>query len=177
MAESLFRLAAGRKGLDVEVRSAGVSAIDGVPISQHSASILREKGEDAAGKFSKELNSPLIEWADLILTMTMSHKKQLIQRFPAAIDKTYTLKEYAGSIDEQLVAESEQFLSELQIKKALNEPITEEDRARLISLDRQIPGFSYDIADPFGGSLTQYRQCAAEIETAVEAAINKLLSC
>ena len=41
-------------------------------------------------------------WSDLILTLTQSHKQHVMQSFPAAADKTYTLKEYVED-DEQVL--------------------------------------------------------------------------
>ena len=36
-----------------------------------------------------------LAWADLILTMTVSHKNGLLQAYPHVADKTFSLKEYA----------------------------------------------------------------------------------
>jgi protein-tyrosine-phosphatase len=168
LAEGIFRLEAGKRGLEVEARSAGTTAIDGLPVSGHSADILRDKGATLSNEGSSELTFEQVEWADLILTMTMSHKRYLIRQFPSAIDKTYTLKEYADASDpafQQAQAEQGQFASELQIKQALGEPITAEERGRLDEWAGRAP--DYDISDPFGGPAHVYRQSADEIEAAI----------
>ena len=42
MAEGLLRKLAAERGLKLEVKSAGVSAVDGMPVSRHTAAILRD---------------------------------------------------------------------------------------------------------------------------------------
>lgn len=43
MAEALFRRLAQEAGLEVEVRSAGVSALDGMSASNHAVKVLKKK--------------------------------------------------------------------------------------------------------------------------------------
>ena len=149
--------------------------MDGMQISTNAAVILRDKGA-MPGETSRELTQELASWADLILTMTTNHKKQVILDFPEAVDKTYTLKEYALSneLTKAKIQEREQWISELQIKKALQQPVTAEDQSRLDLLDEGIPDF--DIMDPFGRHLAVYRDCADEIEQAVKKTIEKLVA-
>lgn len=164
LAEGLMRKLARETGLSVEVRSAGVFAADGGSISSNSAAVLKEHGENIDGFGSSSLSRGLVEWADLVLTMTLGHKGTVIQRFPDALDKTYALKEFVGLTDEviQVLEERGQLLSELEMKLSLAQPITDEEKIRLAQLEQLIPDF--DIMDPFGGSLEIYRATAREIE-------------
>lgn len=173
MAEGLFNAIARQRGFQGEARSAGVLAAEGMPISDHTATILRERG-CAAKAASQPLTREMSEWADLILTMTIGHKRQVLEMFPEAVEKTFTLKEFAAGTEEAdaAVKEREKLAAELQIKQSLNQPISEEEKNRLQDMERQMP--NYDIADPFGGDLDEYRRTAAEIEQAVEKAIDKL---
>jgi protein-tyrosine-phosphatase len=173
LAEGLFRLLAGREGLDVEVRSAGVSAIDGIPVSGHSSRILGEVGATPP-KASTALTGSLIEWADLIMTMTSAHKGLLLQRFPQAVDKVFTLKEYAEDDPGVLarIQEREALISELQLKQALGQQITDEELSKVAELERVIP--NVDISDPYGGPLELYRSCASEIEAGLHKLVRKL---
>jgi protein arginine phosphatase len=174
MAEGLMRSLAVREGLKgLEIRSAGVAAYPGMPISDHAASVLRDRGAEPVSG-STELSQELIEWADLVLTMTSSHKRHTIQLYPATVDKVFTLKEYvhADPEGEQRLAELESLLSELQLKQALGEPISDEDRVRLSALQQQQR--SPDIEDPFGGSIRQYRSSADEIEQCLRLLAAKL---
>jgi protein arginine phosphatase len=164
LAEGLMRKLAREAGLSVEVRSAGVFAADGGLISNHSAAILKEHGEKVDGFGSSSLSRQLVEWADLVLTMTLGHKGTVIQRFPDALDKTYALKELVELNDDviELLEERGKLLSEIQMKLSLSQPITAEEKVRLAQLEQLIPDF--DIMDPFGGSLEIYRATAQEIE-------------
>lgn len=173
MAEGFFRLFAEQNRLDVEVRSAGVSAVDGMQISTNAAVILRDKGAIPAVT-SRELSAELIGWSNLILTMTTSHKKEVIQQFPDAMDKTFTLKEFAYSdaITRAKMEAREQLISELQIKQALQQPITDAEKHQLSQLEKELPDM--DILDPFGRHLAVYRDCAAEIEASVKRTIDRI---
>lgn len=173
VAESLLRAMARREGLELEVRSAGVAAIDGLPLSKHSRDILEAKGADS-NLTSRSLTGSLAEWADLILTMTMSHKSSVIQRFPQTVEKVYTLKEYAedGGWAQEALRKKEELISELQLKQALGQTITASELEQLRALEGQTP--DYNIGDPYGGRRADYEECAAEIEDALRKLLRKL---
>jgi protein-tyrosine phosphatase len=166
---------AKREGIAIEVRSAGVSAMEGAAYSRHSADILRDKGAEGSGK-SRFLHKGEIQWADLILTMTISHKRTVVARHPEAVDKIYALKEFAEDdpLALQAIQDGEALMSEVQWKQALGQPVTSAERDQLSRLSRLAP--DYDIDDPFGGSRTDYEQVAAEIERAVAKLLQKLKS-
>lgn len=90
MAEALLRY----KAPSLEIKSAGVFATEGAPASEQAQKVLDRKGVDLAHQ-SKQLDDSLIEWADLILTMTLAHKQLILQQYPGIAHKLYTLVEYA----------------------------------------------------------------------------------
>lgn len=90
MAEALFQ-AKGIKNL--EVRSAGIYAMNGGEISANAKQVIKEDGIEYA-HHSRELSEEDLRWADLVLTMTTAHKQLVLRTFPFAADKTFTLKEY-----------------------------------------------------------------------------------
>lgn len=173
MAEGMLRkLAAGRK-IPVEVRSAGVAAAEGMPISSHAEAVLRD--QQIAGQFySKPLAPELVEWADLILTLTQSHKGFAVRQFPHAADKIHTLKEFAENDARVLgdLRELESLYVSLELARSLGEEIDDKDRERLKELQERIP--DYDISDPFGGSLEDYQATAAEIRSSLFKLLDKL---
>ncbi|GMB09440.1 protein-tyrosine phosphatase [Thermolongibacillus altinsuensis] len=90
MAEALLR----HKNLPhVEVKSAGIFAIDGGDASAHAKAVLAEKGIELQHR-SSLLTKEQIDWATYVLTMTSGHKQHIIDRFPEAAEKTFTLKEF-----------------------------------------------------------------------------------
>ena len=174
MAEAIFRELAAKEGLTCQVRSAGVSALDGSPISKHAADILQAKGISDR-LYSSALTEETAEWADLILTMTMGHKQIVIQRFPQTADKIFTLKEFASDDPkgEESFAERQRIAAELQIKQSLGQPMT--PREQIMASRQMIGMFDLDISDPFGGDRQTYEQCANEIERHVQKLVHKLM--
>lgn len=97
IAEKILKKRVLEENLDIVVKSAGISAIEGYSYSKHAETIIRDylDEEHRTQNVSKEL----LDWADLILTMTNSHKQKLVAQESELIDKIFTLKEYA-QIDE-----------------------------------------------------------------------------
>jgi protein-tyrosine-phosphatase len=173
MAESMLKDMARRAGKAVEVQSAGVGAIDGYPVSPHAAETLRRRSLPVPGP-SQALAARQVAWADLILAMTASHKRAVIERHPQAAGKTYTLKEFAllGDASMEEVAEAERLYTEWQISRSMGREWDEADRRRLAELQQRLPDF--DIADPFGGTLDVYEASANEIQDALRRVVDKL---
>lgn len=173
LAEYLLRQLAAEARLAVDVRSAGIYATPGAEISKYSGYILNER--EIHHEFgSTRTNEGLLEWADLVLTMTQSHKLELIGRFPHAREKIFTLKEFV-LIDEQVEAllhEMNSIYADIELQFSLGQSITDEQRTRLRELEKQLPDL--DIADPFAGSIDMYRQCAHEIEHHLRLLVTKL---
>lgn len=175
MAEGLLRKLAKERGIDLEVRSAGVSAITGTSISRHAAAILRDEGIMDLIE-SSQLTGQSVGWADLILTLTGGHKRHLLQYFPDAVTKTYTLKEFVH--DEEAVTEDIKELDSLyadaELSLALGGEPDAADMQRIIEIRQRIP--SFDISDPFGGTREDYELTAAEIRTALFGLLDKIES-
>lgn len=173
MAEALFKRKALERGMAVEARSAGVAAADGMPISENAAQTLRERQVPHEGT-SCALSAEAVGWADLILTMTAGHKRLLLERYPEAVEKTHTLKEYVEDRPEVLaeIEELERLYAELQLRQSIGEKLSGEERARLLELEERMP--SFDIADPFGGPLELYRRVADELDAVLDKLAEKL---
>ncbi|MFS0862991.1 low molecular weight protein arginine phosphatase [Fredinandcohnia sp. 179-A 10B2 NHS] len=93
MAEAILKA----KATDgIEVKSAGIFASNGTPASVNTAAVLKEKGIDSIHS-SSLLSKELTDWASYILTMTNSHKQEILFRYPEASSKLFTLKEFVGS--------------------------------------------------------------------------------
>ncbi len=155
MAEAMLREMARQRQVELEVRSAGVAALDGQPISAHAAEALRKRNVPLPAGGASSLKEDGAGWADLILTMTVRHKQALLSRFPDAAGKTYTLKEYAYL--HTAAGGSGSGTGEGEGADAANPP-------------------DLDIADPFGGSLELYEQSADEISRALERVLDRLVA-
>jgi protein arginine phosphatase len=82
-------------GLEMEVRSAGVYAANGMQASAHAQTVLTENGIEH-NHSSSLLSEQDVTWATHILTMTTSHREAILYSFPQAAGKTFTLKEFVG---------------------------------------------------------------------------------
>lgn len=90
MAEAILK---ARNVENLNVRSAGIYAMDGGEMSRNGQMILDKENISFTHK-SAAMNELLIDWADLVLTMTASHKQAIIFAFPQAISKVYMYKEF-----------------------------------------------------------------------------------
>ncbi|MCT4607167.1 MAG: low molecular weight protein arginine phosphatase [Marinisporobacter sp.] len=99
MAEGLFKKMLedlGEKTKGIKVISAGTAALKGQKASKNAVRAMDEKGINLKDHRATFVTKELTQEADLILTMTSNHKKQLVYMEPKAKEKTYTLKEYIG---------------------------------------------------------------------------------
>ena len=97
MAQAYFNSRAGQCKKACSADSAGIAAFAGQPASVDALEIMKELyGIDMSDHSSKQVNEELIAKADLVLAMTETHKTVLRRAYPNAVDKIFTLAEYAG---------------------------------------------------------------------------------
>ncbi len=98
MAEGLFKKMIEDMGKEdeIEVSSCGIAAIDGMPASLNAQKVAKEYGIDISSHRSRLLKKHLLE-ADLILTMTKSHKDFIINKFPDTKGRVFVLGEFADT--------------------------------------------------------------------------------
>jgi protein-tyrosine-phosphatase len=95
MAESMLREALASRGAgQVTVSSAGTGAWDGAPVSEGAYLVGLENGLDLSGHRARLLTRELVKSADLILTMSSSHRARVAEL--GGEDKVHLLAEYAG---------------------------------------------------------------------------------
>ncbi len=80
---------------DVEVSSAGLSAIAGEKASEPVRKYFSTNNPELNKHFARPLDYDLIDDSDIVLVMTRDHKRELLARFPRAVNKTFLLKEFA----------------------------------------------------------------------------------
>lgn len=91
MAEAILT----NKNIDnIEVKSAGIFAMDGSPASHNAQKVLKEEKIEYDHQ-AKMLTEDLVNWATYIFTMTNNHKRTILDMFPTSSGKTFTLKEFA----------------------------------------------------------------------------------
>lgn len=90
MAEALLK----SKLPQMNVQSAGIYAYEQMPANDNAIKALQEKDIQLVHS-AQSVTKEILIWADLILTMTVGHKQQLIEVFPQYETKIFTLIEYA----------------------------------------------------------------------------------
>ncbi len=73
------------------VASAGIAAVPGCPPSREAVEVMQEKGLDLEHHESQPLTDKLVRHADVILTMTDSHRQAILRRWPEASPRTHAL--------------------------------------------------------------------------------------
>lgn len=184
MAEALLKAASP----DVEVQSAGVYAGNGEQANRNAILSLENRGIDLDHQ-SQQINKRLLNWADLVLTMTTQHKQLLIVKFPNFQNKYFTLKEYVSEADKKIWDELKVLYANYEEKRSLfiqanqhkldNVILDQQLAAHLreeVEQIRQLEGnlINYDITDPFGGDLQVYEAALGEIADQIDLLAEKL---
>ncbi|MED0680831.1 low molecular weight protein arginine phosphatase [Aneurinibacillus thermoaerophilus] len=118
MAEKIFKKLAAERGVKAEAKSAGLFAVQGSAASPNAVKVLEKKGIEEEHT-SQTVNEDLLRWADLIVTMTESHKHTLIQRYPEFQGKVHTLKEYTDTSESarKRLQELNRLYEQLEVKQ------------------------------------------------------------
>jgi protein-tyrosine phosphatase len=93
MAEAILTHMSKQKQFPLQVRSAGIYAVPGDAISPQAKEVLSTEGIQT-DHCAQRLSEELLEWADVILTMTLQHKNAVLLESPTLNKKVYTLTEY-----------------------------------------------------------------------------------
>lgn len=81
---------------NVEVYSAGIYAVEGDTSTYEAIEVMEEYGVDLKKHRATKVQNSNIKDVDIILCMTLSHKRDLIYMYPELKEKIYTLKEYVN---------------------------------------------------------------------------------
>lgn len=146
--------------VDLEVSSAGTWGLEGEPMARHAVAVLREWGIDENGFVARALTPAMVGSADLVLTATREHRAAVLADTPAALRRTFTIREMAALV------------SSAQL--ALDRTTAADERARALVAAAAAArgtvrraGVEDDIADPYRRGLEQYRSCRDDIAMAV----------
>lgn len=77
----------------LEVKSAGISAMDGALMNPQAEYALDEIRVPHAHT-AQQITTELLEWADIVLTMTLAHQNMLAREFPGFQHKVFPLIQY-----------------------------------------------------------------------------------
>ena len=81
---------------EITVASAGTLALTDEPMDPSTRDIARAHGAiNVAGHRARRLTQEMVEEADLILGMSRSHRRAVVELSPRSARRTFTLKEFA----------------------------------------------------------------------------------
>jgi protein-tyrosine phosphatase len=89
----------GRLNFEVDIASAGTSALEGSPASQNSIEVAQLHGLDLSEHRSRMLTRELVHDADLIVTMGVRHREAVGEIDPEALESTFLLTNFSDRHD------------------------------------------------------------------------------
>jgi protein-tyrosine phosphatase len=156
VAAALLRSALG-DGADVDVSSAGLHARVGAPASAEMTAVV----DVPVGGRARQLDGATVEDAGLLLTMTREQRTELVARWPSAVRRTFTLREFAALA--RLAVEQER-VTGATAGERLAALVATAPRLRAL---RTADGDD-DVVDPYGRSREHHVRAAERITDAVE---------
>ncbi|WP_066465500.1 arsenate reductase/protein-tyrosine-phosphatase family protein [Sanguibacter suarezii] len=144
----------------IEVRSAGTRAMVGSAIPADMARLLVADGVSPEGFAARQLTEAMLRESRLVLALTREHRSRIVELFPGAVRRTFTVRELArlaagvapGDLGPGTPAERLAALLPLAAAQRGQRPSTPDDD---------------DVVDPYGRSETVYAQSFAELAPAV----------
>lgn len=86
----------------IMVMSAGIAAAPGVRPSPEAVVAMKQRGLDLTMHESQPLTDRLVRFADIILTMTRSHRDAIVSNFPEAATRTYMISQNRGDVSDPI---------------------------------------------------------------------------
>ncbi|WP_211307870.1 hypothetical protein [Geodermatophilus normandii] len=153
----------------VDLGSAGTRAVVGAGMHPHSALVLQGLGGDPSGFLARQLTGPIADAADLTLTMTREHRRDVLAVAPRALSRTYTLREAADLLG--LVGDNVSLGGASSVDRARD--LVERMAARR-PLRRSGP--DDDIRDPIGQPAEVHQEVGDSISEALLTVLGRLVS-
>lgn len=135
-----------------QVLSAGTSVTDVSPATAEAVTAARELWFDLAGHESAQVDATTVANADLVLGMTRAHAREVIVLEPAAVWRTFTLKEVVrrGETSPRIREPFEDWLYRLASERGPDELLGSSP--------------DDDVADPIGQPLSVFRRTLTELD-------------
>lgn len=135
MAEAICKLLLARRlGCPIDeldrrgfvIRSAGVSATNGVPAAANAIDIVRSLGGSLENHRSRRVAVSFVRQADCIFAMTAEHREDLLASMPELEPRTFLLDPAGGDVADPVGCDLETYRQTAQmIESMLNDRLTE----------------------------------------------------
>jgi protein-tyrosine phosphatase len=160
LAEFIFRSQCEALELYWKVESSGLRAHPGTPMHPHSMTILAQHALSVGEWSSTRTSAAQVDQADLILTATTAHRGAVVQLQPRALQRTFTLFQFARLAEGVTLNDLARGDS-----AALGARLVAAARARRSQLQPAGPGED-DLADPIGQPLQAFAETAGLVQSA-----------
>ncbi|TYB40540.1 low molecular weight phosphatase family protein [Micromonospora sp. AP08] len=150
------------RDLPVVVASAGTDALDGAAMHPYAVEVAAGTGADPAAFRTRRLRPEHLIRAGLVLTATRRQRSICTALAPAALPRTFTLRQFArlaAAAAEATEPAAPRADSPLRAAVA----VAARARGRLQPATPEAD----DLRDPIGGSPADFRRCAQEIERSI----------
>ena len=86
----------------IQIASAGIAAMAGAPAAEQATFVMSESGMEIGDHASQMITERSVQVADLILTMTNSHRQAIVSHWPMLEPRTKTLRADGGDISDPI---------------------------------------------------------------------------
>jgi protein-tyrosine-phosphatase len=159
--------ALGEGGGLIRLCSAGTQAVVGSAMHPHSALVLDGLGGEAGSFRGRQLTESIAAGADLTLTLTRAHRREVLRLAPRGLARTFTLREAADLI--ALLGDA---------PPAVGTPFDEQARALVQEMAaaraRRHSGEDDDIRDPIGQPVEVHEEVGEAIAGALLPVLRRL---
>lgn len=152
------------------VDSAGTNIPGPWPIHEHAATVLAQRLGEVTPHTSQPLSAAVIGAADLILTASRRQRGIVVKAVPAAIGRTFTIRQFARLSD--AVAPLAPGAGPADPADQGRWLVTEAKLAR--STLQPVPGDEEDLPDPMGGPLADFEVCADRLQDTIDRILRPL---
>lgn len=94
MAEAILKHTFDSKKLSINVASAGLEACEDLQAAEQAQALMKKRNIDISLHRAKQLSEEHILASDLILTMELIHKRQILKLYPYAHGKVFLIGEW-----------------------------------------------------------------------------------
>ena len=156
----------GDRASAIRLTSAGVQAVVGSAMHPDSALVLTGLGADAGDFVARQFVESMVAEADLTLTMTRGHRRDVLHSAPRALARTFTLREAAALLE--LVDDVESDGADFR------ERATALVAAMAGARSQRHSGTDDDVRDPIGLPVTVQQEVGEAIAAALLPVLDRL---
>lgn len=164
------RLAAGLSDAGITVTSAGTGALVGEGIDPGSVALLDAAGIPSDGFVARQLTEQMVRDADLVVTATRHHRREVVQLVPAGLGTTFALVDLADLLEGLTEDDVSRAGGASRLERVVRAAVIRRAQVQARLDD------SADIVDPFRQGPQVFEQMQREADPAIDVVIRALLA-